>query len=276
MTFMPLAVAVAVLLVLLTRGSLLRLGRVPLRALDLLFAGLVLQVVLALVDLPRARLDDVGFGLLLASYALILTFCLANLHVRGMTIVAVGVALNAVVIALNQGMPANGPTRAGADGSQVSRVVTSVKHRPERSGDLLRVLDDRIMLPRPSHDLLSFGDLILVAGLLDLCFWGSRRDDDAWASVFAGVGGIHRPDADTVKPIRLSVWGRMATSAPPAAADEQVIDLEEAESNAAFLSAGDLVIDLRDGIATRMAQLDEDERRATTRSSAASTPASYR
>jgi hypothetical protein len=186
MTFMPLAVVLAVLVVVATRGALPQLGRLPLRGLEMLFAGLGVQLLIIVVDVPRSRLDDVGFGLLILSYAFILTFCFANLHVRGMAIVAIGIGLNAMVIALNQGMPANGPTRTDAAGRQVSRVVTSVKHRPERPGDVLKVLDDRIALPRPSHDLLSFGDLVLVAGLLDVCYWGSRRDEDgAWMSVFA-------------------------------------------------------------------------------------------
>ncbi|HET8601156.1 MAG TPA: hypothetical protein VFL99_12575, partial [Segeticoccus sp.] len=70
-------------------------------------------------------------------------------------------------------------------GRVVSRVETSVKHRPERPGDLLTVLDDRILMPAPFHELLSFGDLILAVGLVDVCFWASRRDEDAWESVFA-------------------------------------------------------------------------------------------
>jgi hypothetical protein len=300
MTFMPLAVAVAVLLVVATRGSLLRLGRLPLRGLDLLFAGLGTQVVLALVDIPHSRLDDVGFGLLIASYALILTFCFSNFHVRGMAIVAVGIGLNALVIALNQGMPANGPTRTGADGGRVSRVITSVKHRPERAGDLLTVLDDRIALPRPSHDLLSFGDLVLVAGLLDICFWGSRRDDDAWMSVFAmpvpapaGPRTEHpgRSTHDNNEP--RTDQGEPAVAPPVVGAANHAIDAPEsripesgtpesripesditdADDNADFL-ADDHMVDLRES--NERAQTGETALRVTTRSSAASTPSSYR
>jgi hypothetical protein len=291
MTFMPLAVAVAVLLVVATRGSLLRLGRLPLRGLDLLFAGLGTQVVLALVDIPHSRLDDVGFGLLIASYALILTFCFSNFHVRGMAIVAVGIGLNALVIALNQGMPANGPTRTAADGGRVSRVITSVKHRPERAGDLLTVLDDRIALPRPSHDLLSFGDLVLVAGLLDICFWGSRREDDAWMSVFAmpvptaaGPRTEHRgrptrddePRTERGEPAAPPPFvgaANHAIESPESGIPKSESDITDADDNADFL-ADDHMVDLRER--DERAQTGETALRVTTRSSAASTPSSYR
>lgn len=268
MTFMPLGVVAALLLVLATRGSLARLGRLPLRALDMLFAGLALQVLLQVVHIPQARVDDVGFGLLLASYALILTFCLGNLHVRGMTIVLLGVALNAVVIALNQGMPANGPTRRTADGHRISRVITNVKHRPERPDDLLTPLDDRIMLPRPSHDLLSFGDLVLVAGLLDVCYWGSRRDEeDGSTSVFAmsfRAGGAPAPKAarppETVQRDAVKIEDSEDRPAP-----------EGVEDNTAFL-AYDSILDLSKAErAEREGQAGTDDRRDTTRSSAATT-----
>jgi hypothetical protein len=274
MTFMPLAVAVAGILVVATRGSLLRLGGLPLRGLEMLFAGLATQVLLAVVHLPHSRLDDVGFGLLVVSYALILTFCFTNLHVRGMTIVALGVALNALVIALNQGMPADGPTRTAADGRRVSRVITSVKHRPERSGDLLTPLDDRIALPRPSHDLLSFGDLILVAGLLDVCYWGSRRDDDAWMSVFVMPIPVptrrdQPPSTDESPSTELShdTDQRADRAAPWADAPEgtgtEVTSADDLDDTAAFLAFDDEVIDLReaDGDAHR-------ERDATSRQEA--------
>lgn len=275
MTFMPLAVVAAVLLVIVTRGSLLRLGRLPVRGLELLFAGLAIQGVLPLVGIPRSHYDDVGFGLLIASYALILTFAFTNLHIRGMTIVAVGIALNALVIALNQGMPAKGPTRTTTDGRRVSRVITSVKHRLERPGDVLTVLDDRIVL---SHDLLSFGDLVLVAGLLDVCFWGSRRDDEAWMSVFAMP--MPEPNRRRTRP-----GAGAHTFVPARTTDTHRVkddDVERVEDNELFLSDDDIVIDLSqiDDEAKvperRSGQLADARERATTRSSAARTRSSYR
>ncbi len=182
---MAVALAAALVVVVVTKGSFRRLGRLPVEGFGMLFVALAIQVALGLVHLPTSRVADVGFGLLVLSYACLIGFCLANLRIRGTSVILVGLALNAIVIALNQGMPANGPTRTDAQGRVVSRVETSVKHRPEQPGDLLTVLDDRIMLPAPFHDILSFGDLILAVGLIDVFFWASRREDDAWESVFA-------------------------------------------------------------------------------------------
>ena len=88
----------------------------------LLFAGLGLQIVLEFLDLPKARFDDVGLAILLASYVLIIGFGLSNLLLTGMGVITVGIAMNAFVIALNQGMPYKVP-----DGVKPE---TTVKHRP--------------------------------------------------------------------------------------------------------------------------------------------------
>jgi hypothetical protein len=193
---MAVALAAALVVVVVTKGSFRRLGHLPVEGFGMLFVALAIQVALGLVDLPRSRVEDVGFGLLVLSYACLVGFCIANLRIRGMSVVLVGIALNAIVIALNQGMPANGPTRVDAQGRVVSRVETSVKHRPEREGDLLTVLDDRILMPAPFHEILSFGDLILAVGLIDVCFWASRREDGAWQSVFAAPPTTRRPVRD--------------------------------------------------------------------------------
>jgi hypothetical protein len=185
MGFLAVALVVAVLVVVARRGSLRQLAQLPVEGFGMLFLALAIQAALGLVHIPEARIDDVGFGLLILSYACILGFCFANFRIRGMAIVTIGIALNAIVIALNQGMPADGPTRVDAQGRTVSTVTTSVKHRPQRPGDVLTVLDDRIVVRRPFHEILSFGDLILAIGLIDVCYWGSRRDERQRLSVFA-------------------------------------------------------------------------------------------
>jgi hypothetical protein len=98
-------IVLSVLVVVVTRGSFERLGQIRLTAVWLLLVALVAQVVLEIVDFPEARIDDLGLGLLLATYVLILAFCFLNRRLAGMTIVAIGIVLNVLVIALNQGMP---------------------------------------------------------------------------------------------------------------------------------------------------------------------------
>ena len=102
----------------------------------------------------------------ISSYALLLGFGLTNLRIDGMGVVTVGIALNAAVIALNLGMPYRSP--AG------HAVASTVKHRPERADDVATILSDRIVIP-PLRVSISFGDLIIAVGLVDLCYRGSRR-----------------------------------------------------------------------------------------------------
>ncbi|HEY3722987.1 MAG TPA: DUF5317 family protein [Acidimicrobiia bacterium] len=161
------AIAVAILIVPLTGGQLRRLGRIRVRRIGLLFGGLAIQILLEVVDLPRARFDDVGLALLLASYVLIIGFGLSNLLLTGMGVITVGIAMNAFVIALNQGMPYRVP-----DG--VKR-ETTVKHRPQKPDDILPALGDSIALGSPFDVSISFGDLVIAVGLVDLTYRASRR-----------------------------------------------------------------------------------------------------
>ena len=166
MAFTIVTLVVALGVALATRGDLTRIADLRFRRLWMLFAGLALQVALEVVDLPAGRQDDLGIGLLLLSYALLLGFALTNLRIDGMGVIAVGIALNAAVIALNLGMPYRAPTGHA--------VASSVKHRPERADDVATILSDRIVIP-PLRVSISFGDLIIAVGLVDLCYRGSRR-----------------------------------------------------------------------------------------------------
>ncbi len=161
------AIVVALLIVPLTGGRFRQLGKIQLHRVWLLFAGLGLQILVELVDLPRARYDDLGLAILLASYVMIIGFGLSNLLLTGMGVITVGIAMNAFVIALNQGMPYRAP--AG------EKLETTVKHRPEKSDDVLPELGDYIVLGEPVNSSISFGDLVIAVGLVDLTFRASRR-----------------------------------------------------------------------------------------------------
>jgi hypothetical protein len=161
------AIALAILIVPITGGQFRQLARIRLRHPWLLFLGLALQVLLELVDLPRARYDDLGLAILLASYVCIIGFGLSNLLVAGMGVITIGVALNAFVIALNQGMPYRVP--------EGKRAEATVKHRPEKPDDIWPVLGDSIVLGDPFNVSISFGDLIIGVGLVDLTYRASRR-----------------------------------------------------------------------------------------------------
>jgi hypothetical protein len=165
------AVFVALMIPLVTRGSYGRLFGVKWRFGSVLFAGLVIQIVLEYVTIPREHWHDVGFGLLVASYVLILAFVARNLVLRGMGIVFIGIACNAVVITANQGMPVKIPP----EWKNETWTQATVKHHPQQADDKLRFLSDIIVLKSPFDTILSFGDLILLVGLCDVAYNASRK-----------------------------------------------------------------------------------------------------
>lgn len=174
MIFFVATIALAIIVVVATKGSVERLGRLRFRVLWLLFLGLAVQIVLEVVDFPQDRIEDLGFAILLLSYVAILGFCFANRSVRGMTLIAIGVALNVLVIALNQGMPTKDDVRE-RDGREVRvPIEQTVKHRPEEDDDLLGFLGDVITVPEFPNQQFSIGDIVMGLGIVDLCFEGSR------------------------------------------------------------------------------------------------------
>jgi hypothetical protein len=188
------ALVLALVLVPLTGGSFKRLARLEFEAPWLLFVGLGIQLAVQLTAvIPESRADDLGFALLLVSYALILSFGVLNLRITGMTVVTIGIALNVLVIALNQGMPYRAPEGA--------KLETTAKHRPERSDDLLTILDDRIIVPGPLEESVSFGDLILAVGILDVTYRASRRVRRTAAHVRSGHGDLETQTSPVVPPL---------------------------------------------------------------------------
>ena len=165
MAFLLLLVALCVATVFVTVGSWSRLARTQLRSRWLLVPAIAIPIALRFVHLPANAVNTWGFGLYLAAYGLLLTFCFLNLSVRGMAVVAVGVAMNACILGLNHGMP----TVAVDD----RPVTPSALHKPQSSSDILPVLGDAIVMPL-TRETISFGDLIIAVGLMNVVFWASR------------------------------------------------------------------------------------------------------
>jgi Family of unknown function (DUF5317) len=167
-------IALALIVVVATKGSFRRLGSLHFKVLWLLFVALAIQIALEFVDVAHDRIEDVGVGILLLSYALIFGFCFVNRKVKGMSLITVGVALNVLVIALNQGMPTKDDVRE-RNGREVHvPIEQTVKHRPEQDDDVLGFLGDVITLPRLPNQQFSIGDIVMGLGIVDLCFEGSR------------------------------------------------------------------------------------------------------
>jgi hypothetical protein len=166
---------VAIAIVLVTRGSLRQLLRLRIQSIWMVVLALGIQIVLEFVDLPKDRIDNLGFGLLMASYGLLLAFCFVNLRVPAMWIVALGISLNALVIGLNQGMPTRDREVTTVSGRTIEKPIErSVKHRPESGDDLLPFLGDQIVIPDPIDEVISVGDIVLAIGIVAVCYRGSR------------------------------------------------------------------------------------------------------
>lgn len=137
----------------------------------LLPLGVVLQ---RLVDRPGV---PAPFALLVASYVYLLVFCAANLRHRGMGVVLVGIALNLLVIALNHGMPVRTEAVqvAASDVGGVAVIVGDVAHHVDDGHTRLGILGDAIAV-RPLHQAVSFGDLVLAVGVVDLLVHLFRPD----------------------------------------------------------------------------------------------------
>ena len=162
------------MVVLVTRGSWRRLVHLPIQGSLLFVTGVFIQIALEIVTFTPNAIETAGYGMLMLSYVFLIAFCLVNLPLRGMGVIAFGVALNTLVIGLNLGMP----TRPVAieNGHRVEKPIEqTVKHRPESPDDLLGFLGDKILLPSPFDTLISIGDVVIAIGLCELAYFGSHQ-----------------------------------------------------------------------------------------------------
>ncbi len=163
------AVAVGVALGLVFGGTLRNLGQIHLRWWPLAFVGLILQVIP--VPSRPGRVDHwIGVGLLMASFVVLLVFVGANVRRPGVPLIAVGFALNLLVIAVNGGMPVGESALRAAAGDQYRQTLRHLtegggaKHHLERPDDVLLPLADVIPLGPPLRSVLSVGDTLWLLG----------------------------------------------------------------------------------------------------------------
>jgi Family of unknown function (DUF5317) len=159
------AIVLGGVLGLATGGRLQNLGEHRLAAWWIMPVGIVLQLL-------GARLNDgnsdTAFALLLASYLALGAFTLANWRIFGMAAVAVGLGLNLLVIAVNEGMPVRraAVVDAGiaASDNELSTIKLKSKHHYETAEDSLMPLADVIPV-RPLREVLSVGDVVMSIGI---------------------------------------------------------------------------------------------------------------
>ncbi len=161
--YIPVAIAIGALTGLLRGGSLRNLAHASFRLSALLVLGCLLQLAVFV-----EALEPAGTALLVVSYLCLIGFALANVAHRGMGLVAIGIALNAVVIAINGGMPvkAEAIVAAGIVGSvaEAEALEFRGKRHLATEEDSLVILGDVIPVPVGGGSVLSYGDVVLALG----------------------------------------------------------------------------------------------------------------
>ncbi len=163
-------VCLAILIGLLTGGRLSWLVRntAALRLAWLAPLALIFQWVF--FELPGMDRHDVVFAGHLLTYALVIPFIWVNRRMPGMPLLAAGLGLNLLVIALNGGMPVDPETlRATGRLDTYQELISrgwSGNAVALTDRTLLPFLADRLVLPAPLSGLgpYSIGDLLIYAG----------------------------------------------------------------------------------------------------------------
>jgi hypothetical protein len=169
--FLGLCALLTLALVPLTGGKLSRLAQIRLRWTPLALAALALQV--AVISVWPTMPHGLAVAGHIASYLMLGVVVWVNRSVPGMVLIAAGAGANAVAVAANGGtLPASAwalrhagiPHRAGFQNSG------AVAH-PH-----LAWLGDVMVTPNwlPLRNMMSVGDLVLLAGAVVLVVWAGR------------------------------------------------------------------------------------------------------
>lgn len=166
------AIVLAVIVGYARGGRLRRLERIELRAEGLMMGALLVQLAIPMVAQRLHLPSGLALSLWLATYALLLLALWMNRDRIALVIAGAGVFLNALVIALNGGMPvlANA-LRFISPGEKVgsSAFAGDPLHHLAAAGTRLVWLGDVIPVPLPSllGGVMSVGDVLLMIGV----FW---------------------------------------------------------------------------------------------------------
>jgi len=216
------AVLLGVVIGLALGGSFATLADARFRWWPLAIVGLCFQLIV--VPGVKGQLDHwLSVGFLIASYVVLLVFVAVNVRRPGFALVAVGFALNLLVISLNGGMPveasalrtAAGPRYPGA----LRRLVQTggTKHHLAGPGDVLTPLSDDIGVGRPVRNVFSVGDLTAMAGVMWVLAMATkgppgrrRRPRSRWRQAAPGLEV--RPEKEPTPSV-----GEEAPTAPPGA-----------------------------------------------------------
>lgn len=147
-------------------GRLRNVAAVRIRLWPMALGALVLQVI------PIPRLEGsigvlVPLGVLLVSFAMLLFVAAVNWRLRGFLLILLGLLLNTVVIAANQGMPVSEhAARQSGQAAGIEKLTTGddPKHHLADENDVLLPLADVIPVGPPFNMVVSVGDVAEYLG----------------------------------------------------------------------------------------------------------------
>jgi hypothetical protein len=194
MILVLIVIGVAIVVGLVAGGSLRRFERVNVHWWGVALAGLLLQGVSLTGRIPA----PIGSIALLGSYGLLLAFALVNRRLPAVWLVIAGLALNVLVIAVNDGMPVSaGALEAAGAGAESLLGAGTGKHHVMGPEDTLTPLADVIGVPAPIGAVISIGDVLLYAGIailiVAIMLGRSGENPRPPARWFPGYRGKHLP-----------------------------------------------------------------------------------
>jgi len=165
------SILVGVLIGLALGGRLANLAEITLKWWPLALLGLALQLI-PVPSMHGQRDHWLAVALLAASYVVLLVFVAANIRLPGFPIVALGFALNILVISLNGGMAVGDSALHTAYGARYPIMYQELvehggaKHHLAGPDDVLRPLTDVIPIGWPVRLVLSVGDVLFYVGVV--------------------------------------------------------------------------------------------------------------
>lgn len=216
--YTAIAIALGLVAGLAAGGRPANAARHTLRLWPALLVGAAAQWLPELLDVP----ESAAFVAVACSYLALVAFAVANLRLVGMPVVLVGLALNSAVIFPNGGMPVRGSAvvQAGlVEPDEVATIDFGSKRHLETEDDVLTILGDVVPVA-PLREVISFGDLILAAGVADVVFRLLRPNRAPRQS----PAQAHDQGMVSVAK-RLGMLPERLATPPEPAVDESVIDL---------------------------------------------------
>ncbi len=144
-----------------------------------------------------------GSLILIASFVLLLFVAGANWRLPGFGLIVLGLCMNFLVIAVNEGMPvtAQALVASGQAGTLDDlQSAGGAKHHLATSEDHLLFLADRIAIPPPVRQAVSVGDVVAYAGAMWFVVAGMRRREADSPTDLLAAGGLHLMDVNEAAP----------------------------------------------------------------------------